>query len=229
MARSIVAKLKEIYFHELGFQCTAVQGNCERVFQYPPPPPGERNFVIEPATLHVAIGGALGAAANVKKLLDDKRPRNKKTESAGAFDLRKARAQMLTAELNGIPLDEILKVSVRNSLEHFDEYLDKENIRLNGQLVPCVTLYNVGVSHLDDVIFDEGPTLHIRTYETSTRRFFNLGRSINLGKVHDEAVAILARLIDRKLVPANGTTGVMSFLDFPGEPATPGPARKKGP
>lgn len=213
--KTIIAKLKAIYFHELGFQCTAVRDNCEKVFEYPPPPPGERNFVIEPAKLHVAIGNALTAAANVKKLLDDKRPRNERNESVGAHELRQARAQMLMAELEGVSLDEILKVSVRNSLEHFDEYLDKENIRLNGQLVPSVVLYNVGVSHIDNVVFDEGPTLHIRTYETTTQTFFNLGRSISLGKVHDEAVAILARLIDRKLIPANGTTGVMSFLDFP--------------
>jgi len=212
--KTIVAKLKDIYFHELGFQCTAVRDSCEKVFEYPPPPPGERNFVIEPAKLHVAIGNSLTAAANVKKLLDDKRPRNKRTESAGAYELRTARAQMLRAELGGVSLEEILNVSVRNSLEHFDEHLDKENIRLNGQLVPCVVLYNVGVSHIDNVVFDQGPTLHIRTYETTTRTFSNLGRSIHLGKVHDEAVAILSRLIDTKLIPADGTTGVMSFLDF---------------
>ena len=34
-------------------------------------------------------------------------------------------------------------------------------------LVPSVALDNVGVSHMDNDVFDEGPTLHIRTWETT--------------------------------------------------------------
>jgi hypothetical protein len=216
----ILAKLRDIYFHELGFQCTAVRDNCEQAFSFQPLDTGERTFIVMPAKLAVPIGGALSAAANVKKLIDDKRKRNKKFESENAYRLRLARAHMLLTELDGIPLDEILKLEVRNSLEHFDEYLDRENIRLQDISTPCVALYNVGLSHEGNVVFEEGPLLDIRTYVASTKEFRNLGLSINLGRLCAEAVAILSRLIENKRIPADGTTGVMSFVNFP-EPPSP--------
>ncbi len=31
--KTVVAKLKDIYFHELGFQCIAVRSSCDKVFE----------------------------------------------------------------------------------------------------------------------------------------------------------------------------------------------------
>lgn len=215
--RTITAKLKAVYFHELGFRCTEIRDNCQKVFELAPPP-AERNFVIVP-NVHSLIGHALTAAANVKKLLDDERPMNPRNESVEGYEFRKARAAMLKAELEGVSLTEMLEVRVRNSLEHFDEYLDEENIRLNKQSTPSIASYNVGFSHLDNMVFKEGPILHIRSYETTSRRFFHLRGSIDLGKVHDEAVAVLGRLIERKHIPDTGTTGRLLFLDFRRDPS----------
>jgi integrase len=67
MEKTILVKLKDTYFHELGFLSTVIRDACAKVFEAAPPPSdGERPWTIDPR-LHSHIWHALTAAANVKK------------------------------------------------------------------------------------------------------------------------------------------------------------------
>lgn len=127
---TITIRLKDIYFHELFFQATIIRDTCEQIFADTPTTndKGEPVFHLLPA-IHGKIGLVLSAAANIKKLLTGDRERGK-DEKPERRRLRLARTAMLWEALAPLTLSEMLDTKVRNSLEHFDEYLDDENLRL---------------------------------------------------------------------------------------------------
>jgi hypothetical protein len=64
---------------------------------------------------------AVTDTARIRSLLA---PRDRGSDSAVTFELRTRRAAWLRKEvLQGIRLDVVLGASVRNTLEHFDEYI----------------------------------------------------------------------------------------------------------
>ena len=180
----IVVKLLKYYYFELAFLCTEIKANCERVFEATPDR-GEPFFDVF-WWIHSCIGHSLTAAANVKKLLDDRRPRNKRFENQKSYELRLVRAKMLQEQLAGIDLRPIQDSQVRNTLEHFDENLDMENVVLRDQTIISGALYNVAMTKRDMVRVEmNAPILHIRTYESSTRKFIHLGGEIDMEDLRD--------------------------------------------
>jgi hypothetical protein len=205
-------KLEAIYFKELAFRCTEIKEECEEVFAVAVPSE-ETPFTILHA-VHSSLGLVLTSAANVKKLLDDKRPRDKRFESEDSYKQRLARAKMLQTEIDGIDITEMLDVQVRNTLEHFDEYLDTESVRLSHETVPSGVVFNVGMLDRNRININGDPPLHIRTYEIGTRKLIHLRGEIDIGKIYDSAVAILKRLLENGRIDEKGSTGVISLLNF---------------
>lgn len=134
-------------------------------------------------------------AANVKKLLQA-RPKQQKRESNSLYPLRLDRTKFLNEYLEGIDLQEMLNSKVRNTIEHFDEYLDEEIDSLSAmaedQLPSPMAAYNIIMPDWDSIISPR--PYPIRLYITSERTFYNMRWSINIEKVYEEALAILARL-----------------------------------
>lgn len=107
--------------------------------------------------------------------------------------MRKARAAALKKLVEGIPLAELVNVKVRNTLEHFDEYLDEANLAVTEAKTPPSprAAYNMILSHWEVI----SPRVYpIRVYISSERKFYNMKWSVDLGAINVEASAIVARL-----------------------------------
>lgn len=196
--------LFSLYFHELGWLSSEIQKYCEAIFAETPVP--EQGYYIKVSPeLHAHIVSVLVNAANLKKLVytGEKRYKN---ESVEVFRLRQKRSRVLRESLSGLKLEEILNNKVRNSLEHFDEYLDENIVRLSKKPPSTFAAYNMALSHRE--VFN--PQVYpIRLYIVSERKFYNMHFSIDIGKIYAEASSILERLRELGAVPDGGPGGVM--------------------
>lgn len=204
-------KLLTLYFHELWWLAHGIKTKADRLFAEATVP--DTGYVIQVnPELHSVIASLLSDAANLKKLVITPSARLN-GESGQQFRLRKARAAVLREAIAGIPLTEMLNAKVRNTLEHFDEYLDEANVTLTttkNALSPMAA-YNMVLSHWEAF----NPRVYpIRVYISSERKFYNMKWSVDLGAMHREATAIVERLA---LHPAfsrtEGPGGLMVRLD----------------
>ncbi|KOG92652.1 hypothetical protein AL345_14765 [Aeromonas caviae] len=184
-------KLLTLYFQELWWLARGVKTKAERLFSEATVP--DTGYVMQVnADLHSLIASLLSDATNLKKLVitPDTRLRG---ESGPQFRLRKARALELKKVITGIELTEMLNVKIRNSLEHFDEYLDEANLSISTAKSPPapIALYNILLSHWEVTNPRAYP---IRVYVSSERKFYNMKWSVDIGKIHQESTAIVERL-----------------------------------
>jgi hypothetical protein len=154
-------------------------------------PENEYTLQVSPE-LHSLIASVLSEAANLKKLIVTPSTRLRR-KSGRQYRLRKALAVALKEIVAGIPLTEFLNVKVRNTLEHFDEYLDEVNLAASmDQLPPSpVAADNMVLSHWE--VFYPRAYL-IRVYISSKRKFYNMKWSVDLGAMNSEASTIGERL-----------------------------------
>jgi hypothetical protein len=99
--------------------------------------------------------------------------------------------------LVGLSLEAISDVQVRNSLEHFDEYLDDLGARLeDGEHPPKpAAAYNIVFSSWKVAsVVAQREVYPLRVYVADQRTYFNFDRKINLGTLRDEAAAIAQRI-----------------------------------
>ncbi|MGF1807892.1 hypothetical protein L4C31_21895, partial [Aliivibrio sifiae] len=121
-------KLSTLYYHELWWLASSIVKKSEKLFEETSVPESGYLIQVNPE-LHSLIASILSDAANIKKLVVT--PSNKLNGESGAqARLRKERAQRLKDAISGVGLKEILNHKVRNTLEHFDEYLDEVNLKL---------------------------------------------------------------------------------------------------
>lgn len=183
-------KLYVIYLHELWWLSHAIMTKTDRLFAQTRVPDNGYVLQVDPE-LHSLIASVLSDAANLKKLIVTPSARLDR-ESGRQSRLRRARAATLKRLLEGIDLAELLDQKVRNTLEHFDEYLDEANIEVSeARHPPGAMAYNVVLSHWEAC----RPRVYpIRVYISSERKFYNMKWSVDLGAMNVEASAIVQRL-----------------------------------
>lgn len=186
------SKLFILYFHELWWLAHGVKTKAERLFAEATVPDSGYAIGVNPE-LHSLIASILSDAANLKKLVITPSARLN-GESGRQFRLRKARAAALRKSIEGIPLSEMLNAKVRNTLEHFDEYLDEANVMLTtAKNAPSpMAAYNMVLSHWEAF---NPPVYPIRVYISSERKFYNMKWSVDIGAMHQEATAVVERLV----------------------------------
>lgn len=152
------------------------------------------------------IYAIISDAARIQKLIvAGKRQKN---ESAKRFAFRDARASYLSSLLQGLELNEVRRTAVRNSLEHFDEWLDDIAIKIAGLTdsmnafvttslcaweLPPVLASPVGIPlHAFD-LQESKPVLPVRIYIASQRTYYNMGTSLDFDALQREATAIVKR------------------------------------
>ena len=194
-----------VYFHELYNLALDVKEKCEKVFELTPEaqePPN--NVVAAIPELHRNIQSILTSAANIKKLIVTPSSKNK-GENKKQFNLRKYRAQMLKDLTKDVTLKEILNHKVRNTLEHFDEYIDAAIVSLSSDEPPSPwAAFNMVVSSKD--VFR--PEIYpIKYYVANEKTFYNIKWSINIEELHNEASA---------LVECIKVSGVLGTAEGPG-------------
>ncbi len=190
-ARSV--PLFQLYFHELLWLVTAICKNCELIFRNTDPPTDGHFINVDPE-LHARIATVLINAANFKKLLVAPTVRPK-AQPLELFEFRKRRAKILATALAGIDMNEMFNVKVRNSIEHFDEYLDEANLELAAAKTPPSPLaaYNMTFSSWELMSPRPYP---VRLYIADKRMFHNLKYSVDLGKLYNEALTVRGRLLE---------------------------------
>jgi len=185
-------KLFSLYIHELWWLSHAIKTKTEKLFAEAKVP--ETGYIMQVSPeLHSLIASVLSDAGNLKKLIVTPSARLDR-ESGRQYRLRKARAAALKELLGGISLAELVNVKVRNTLEHFDEYLDEANLAVSEAKVPPspMAAYNMVLSHWE--VFS--PRIYpIRVYISSERKFYNMKWSVDLGAMNTEASAIVDRLL----------------------------------
>jgi hypothetical protein len=191
----IESKLKNLYLHELHWLSYNIKENCEFIFKETEQL--ESDISVSPE-IHIKIITVLTYAANIKKILFPHLEK-KKREKVEQFEFRKKRAKALQHLLKNIILKEILDAKVRNSLEHFDEYLDKANLQLINNKVDTSAVYNMTFSHWEISEKIGISAYPIRLYLSKNKIFFNFDLSINIGKIYEEAIQLLNTLKEMDL------------------------------
>ncbi|GAB1259007.1 hypothetical protein [Aurantivibrio plasticivorans] len=204
-------KLSTLYFHELWWLASSLVKKSENLFKETRIP--DEGFAIQVnPDLHSTISSILTDAANIKKFLVT--PSVKLNgESGPQFRLRKERAKKLKETLGDIELKEVLNHKVRNTLEHFDEYLDEANIKISKSNSPPspMAAYNMILSHWEAF----SPKVYpVRLYVSSEQTFYNMKWSVNIGALNSEAKSIVSKLEKIPgLVQKDGPGGLMLRLD----------------
>lgn len=182
-----------MYVLELWSLADNVRDQCEKVFAATELLPNE-TFLRVSKEVHGLIAALLSNAANIKKLVSTEKLQQNKGETKACFQRRQQRVRVLSELLNGIALDELLKSKIRNTLEHFDEYLDQadELLTVTGHPTATLAMSNMVLSHWEHLAGEK--IFPIRVYIASEKRFYNMKWSIDLGKLHAESQMVVDRL-----------------------------------
>ena len=186
-------QLIPIYAHELFNLAHEIKEKCEQVFELTPEIPKEpEHYVAAAPEIHRNIQSILISAANIKKLIIT--PSTKlKGENNTIHGFRLYRSSFLNELLGNVVLEEIVNHKVRNTLEHFDEYMDKAVVNLsNPTKRPSPwAAYNLIASSKG--VFK--PNIYpIKYYVADEEVFYNMKWSINIRKMYDEALSIMNAL-----------------------------------
>lgn len=176
-----------IYLHELWWLSESIKRRCEKLFQETPLPEQGYYFKID-YNIHSLINDILSDAANLKKLITIPTQKTR-SESPRQFQVHVERSKFLQEKIKGIEVTELKSVKVRNTLQHFDEYLDEANIEATeGKLKNHQrAVYNFVMSHWEAVNPRPYP---IRLYICAEKTYYNMKASVNLGKIYAESLRI---------------------------------------
>lgn len=150
--------------------------------------------------LHRTIDGILSSASRLKNLFI---PRNKRGRMSNLqFEIHKKRAAWMQSAVNIDMLPTMLDAKVRNTLEHFDEYLDETALLLVEKAGggPMVIPDLLGVSdraHLQSIFAESHPDWEVyptRYYIADERIYVNCGHEIKIGQLVHEANFIFRTL-----------------------------------
>ncbi|WP_114326863.1 hypothetical protein [Candidatus Colwellia aromaticivorans] len=188
------SRLFGYYEYELICLAKNIISACERLFQLAPV---STNHTYEKCSneAHFQINALLSEAAKIKKLVSP----NISPDANLAVrknKIKKDREAYFSTMLNQINLTEILKPKIRNTLEHFDEYLDEANIKLS---TPENIQHDMAFSNLIISDWKHMPNKKvypIRMYIANEKRFYNMKWSVDINKVYEESKAIQSYLRD---------------------------------
>ena len=187
-----------VYVFELWGLADSVAKKCTQVFEQYPVPENDGYIKVDPA-IHSLIGSLLAEAANLKKLLTiPTKPSFKETDDQ--FNFRVERTKLLNEVLQFPPVVEISSVETRNSVEHFDQYLDRANLAFTApdRSDPGFVLYNMVLSSWK--VFDK-KAFPLKLYIADERKYFNLEWVADLNALHGECSNLIARV---RSIPAFG-------------------------
>ncbi len=122
------------------------------------------------------------------------------------------RAEYIKGILKSLNISELFKKKVRNTVEHFAEYLDEanKNHTLFRNPQRYFVAYNLVISHWTVLNTDkfpfqlyktpqlELPLYPVRIYISSQRKFYNMDWSIDLNALSNEARLIKEHMKDQK-------------------------------
>jgi hypothetical protein len=180
-----------VYFHELWGLAESISKKCLDVFEKCPIPEKDGYVKVDPV-LHGVIASLLAEAANLKKMLSvPDKPSFKETPEQ--FSFRVERTKLLNEALGFPPLSEISRAETRNSVEHFDQYLDRASLSLSASdsAASGMALYNMTLSSWS--VFDK-KSFPLKVYIADERKYFNLDYAADLNAIYSESADLITRI-----------------------------------
>lgn len=186
---------KQIYLQELWFYAYGIKNKITELDKITVLP--EKGYTIyNLPEITDLILGILSNAANIKKMM---LPAGRgKGETAWAYTFRVDRCNLIKHFLHDIDTSEIMNSKVRNSLEHFDEYLDEFAIKMMKGIISTKKQgisFNMATSELGAY---EPHAYPIRQYSAKEKMYYNMDTSVNIGKISHEATMIHNRFVELK-------------------------------
>ncbi|MBJ3795501.1 hypothetical protein ACJYFV_16150 [Enterobacter asburiae] len=180
-------RLNFIYLHELWWLTESIKSRCVELFRETPLPENGYYFQIK-YHVHSLINDILSDAANIKKLITIPTQKTR-GESPKQFQIHVERSKFLQDKIKSVEISELKSIKVRNTLQHFDEYLDEVNLEASeGKLRSHqIAVYNFVMSHWEAINPRPYP---IRLYISAEKTYYNMKASVNLGKIYIEASRI---------------------------------------
>jgi hypothetical protein len=180
-----------VYFHELWGLAESIANKCLDVFEKCPVPEKDGYIKVDPA-LHAVISSLLAEAANLKKMLSvPDKPSFKETQEQ--FSFRVERTRLLNEALGFPHLSETSRAETRNSVEHFDQYLDRASLSLSpsDSAASGMALYNMALSSW--AVFDK-KSFPLKVYVADERKYFNLDYAADLNAIYSESADLIVRI-----------------------------------
>ncbi len=184
--------LATVYLSELYSLAFFIKKKCQSLFNNTKSENDGNYYIFAKPEIINDISSILTDAANLKKLITSPYAQ-KKGEKEINFKFRKARAAFLMSLLNDVGINEILNVKIRNTLEHFEEYLDNANIDItfNDGKGFDVAICNIALSSR---LAMQGNIYPLRFYIADEKIYHNFEWQVDIGLIHDEACNIIEKL-----------------------------------
>jgi hypothetical protein len=201
-----------VYVGEVYWLARQVEEELTQVFDDTPPPARQgAEYIRVDYALHRRILTVLLAAARIRALVLARR----RGESRRQEEVHARRTAALAQLLDGIVLAPVLNGAARNSIEHFDEYLDGTAIKSYLGVIPRPTLFAVDMVVSSRRLLEgfkvggERPiTYFIRAYVADEHIFSNCERELRLEPLRECCAAIRARLESLVHSDASGERGL---------------------
>lgn len=205
--RFVESRFLSLYVNELWMLALSAIAKCDELFVLcQPPKEGYLLWTLPEIQWHVS--SILSDAANLSKLLAIPESRYRETEEEFRFRIERASALM---ESLGVPdYPELMKRAARNSIEHFDQHLDRASVAYEtAKSSGKPTLYGMAISSRS--AFSED-LFKLRVYVADERKFYNFDFEADLGKLHSECSDLVTRI--QKLNPkSDGPAGLLLIGD----------------
>lgn len=182
---------------ELTYLCDQIVKGCDQAFgRAEPPTAGTNYFRSDPEAITI-LERVVSDAARAKALIEH-RQKGKK-QHAGEYVVQEARASWFQEVFAGIELAPLLTSQLRNSIEHFDEYVIGLAYDDHRGRVPPATFYPTnwlfGSKEWRGYDLDLPDNMvPVRVYFVAERAFVNCGREADIGGIADAARQMLDRL-----------------------------------
>ncbi|TDL96675.1 hypothetical protein ERX27_07415 [Macrococcus brunensis] len=152
-----------------------------------------RNFIMVDYSTFLTFSSIFVHCGNIRKLLIPSK--RAKGEAKYIYDYRVRRTENLKQIISLSDLEEITNSKIRNTIEHYDEKLDKISLGVENKKLK--KHYDAVISNtiLSSKSVIEGRVLYLKTYFIDTAIYKNLDFESNIKSVYKEAQYINNELI----------------------------------
>jgi hypothetical protein len=206
-----------IYLFELLWLAKDIIRRIDRVFEEAPPPKVPSDSYIKPGAVSADIYALLSDAAKIRSLITRRSKRREQREDLYQLMLRRTR--WLSKDiLGGLKFPTIRSATVRNSIEHFDEWLDESGLGFQDGTIerPAIMPLDMAIGNRGTIrsFAQDYATIHpMRVYVADERTFMNATAKIDLQALRDECVVI--RDVVARVLPEQEEKRGASFTVFP--------------
>lgn len=183
--RSSASQAAHMILNEVGLAANYGHAALERAFELRPQGPGNGLHLISSncECLDLIVRG-LSYAATISRCIS-KAGRPKASNAEQRFHA--ARTKLVLAALDGVDVEALRDRTIRNSLEHIDEHIDRLFMKRPDRRPRTSVVHNLALSSRAaiDVMGQLEPFIFARVYVSDTDEFHNLGKTVRLTPVRE--------------------------------------------